>query len=520
MQSVGSVMSSVFLGSVSRPAIRLALIGATAIMVAGCSSDMTRFAEGGALGNSRADITPTASIPSGGLSAANVGSTYQPQITASAPAVSSIVSRPLAAPNPRFSAAPTVSPTLSRPAIPAPVSTSSIAAPAASVGGWKAEGGTPIVVAQGENVGMLAARYGVPADALLRVNGFTSASQVQPGARLVVPVYGGAPVAHPGHAAASPVFKPAPVARAHVEPAPVHVAEARVAPARAAETHAPEPRIVAPRVASAKQVGKETLHFQPGPAPASLAAPKNHEARISKPEKVAKLEEHVKPASIEKPGKTARIEPPAKPVPAKVAAAKPVAAPKVAEAKPGKPAKTEAQVAAVAPVAKAPKVAAAEGKKPAVDYDAKTASLPPASEPAPVAAPAAPAVASADSDKPEFRWPARGRVIQGFKPGGNDGINIALPEGTSVKAADGGVVAYAGSELKGYGNLVLIRHPNGFVSAYANNGDLQVKRGETVKRGQTIAKSGQTGNVASPQLHFELRKGSTPVDPTNYLAGL
>jgi murein DD-endopeptidase MepM/ murein hydrolase activator NlpD len=74
--------------------------------------------------------------------------------------------------------------------------------------------------------------------------------------------------------------------------------------------------------------------------------------------------------------------------------------------------------------------------------------------------------------------------------------------------------------LKGYGNLVLIRHPNGFVSAYANNGELSVKRGENVKRGQIIAKSGQSGNVSSPQLHFELRKGSTPVDPTSYLAGL
>ncbi len=128
--------------------------------------------------------------------------------------------------------------------------------------------------------------------------------------------------------------------------------------------------------------------------------------------------------------------------------------------------------------------------------------------------------AKAGGANPEFRWPARGRIIQAFKAGGNDGINISLPEGTSVKAAESGVVAYAGSELKGYGNLILIRHPNGFVSAYANNGDIEVKRGETVKRGQIIAKSGQSGNVASPQLHFELRKGATPVDPTLYLAGL
>jgi murein DD-endopeptidase MepM/ murein hydrolase activator NlpD len=130
------------------------------------------------------------------------------------------------------------------------------------------------------------------------------------------------------------------------------------------------------------------------------------------------------------------------------------------------------------------------------------------------------AQADAAGTEPEFRWPARGRIIQGFKSGGNDGINISVPSGTSVRAAESGTVVYSGDGLKGYGNLVLIKHPNGFVSAYGNNGELDVKRGETVKRGQVIAKSGDTGNVNSPQLHFELRKGSTPVDPTSYLAGL
>jgi murein DD-endopeptidase MepM/ murein hydrolase activator NlpD len=130
------------------------------------------------------------------------------------------------------------------------------------------------------------------------------------------------------------------------------------------------------------------------------------------------------------------------------------------------------------------------------------------------------AQADAAGTEPEFRWPARGRIIQGFKSGGNDGINISVPSGTSVRAAESGTVVYSGDGLKGYGNLVLIKHPNGFVTAYGNNGELDVKRGETVKRGQVIAKSGDTGNVSSPQLHFELRKGSTPVDPTSYLAGL
>jgi murein DD-endopeptidase MepM/ murein hydrolase activator NlpD len=124
---------------------------------------------------------------------------------------------------------------------------------------------------------------------------------------------------------------------------------------------------------------------------------------------------------------------------------------------------------------------------------------------------------------PSFRWPVRGRVIASFGPTPNglqnDGINLAVPEGTPIKAAEDGVVAYAGNELKGYGNLVLVRHSNGFVTAYAHASDILVKRGETVKRGQVIAHSGQTGNVTSPQLHFEIRKGSTPVDPSQYLNG-
>jgi murein DD-endopeptidase MepM/ murein hydrolase activator NlpD len=131
-----------------------------------------------------------------------------------------------------------------------------------------------------------------------------------------------------------------------------------------------------------------------------------------------------------------------------------------------------------------------------------------------------PAQADASGSNPEFRWPARGRIIQGFKAGGNDGIDISVPAGTSVRAAESGQVVYAGDGLKGYGNLVLIKHPNGYVTAYANNAELDVKKGEQVKRGQIIAKSGDTGNVNAPQLHFELRKGSTPVDPTSYLAGL
>lgn len=159
----------------------------------------------------------------------------------------------------------------------------------------------------------------------------------------------------------------------------------------------------------------------------------------------------------------------------------------------------------------------AKSAKPEIDTTPTGRAAP---EAATAAAPQTSAQADAAGASPEFRWPAHGHIIQGFKSGGNDGINIAVPEGTAVRAAENGVVAYAGDGLKGYGNLVLIKHPNGFVSAYANNGELGVKVGETVKRGQVIAKSGSSGNVSTPQLHFELRKGSQPVDPTNYLAGL
>ena len=124
---------------------------------------------------------------------------------------------------------------------------------------------------------------------------------------------------------------------------------------------------------------------------------------------------------------------------------------------------------------------------------------------------------------PSFRWPARGHVIAGFgrtlNGSVNDGIDVALPEGTPIKAADDGVVAYAGNELQGYGNLVLIRHSNGFVTAYAHASEILVQRGQTVKRGEVIAKSGETGNVKSPELHFEVRRGATPVDPEQFLGG-
>jgi murein DD-endopeptidase MepM/ murein hydrolase activator NlpD len=151
---------------------------------------------------------------------------------------------------------------------------------------------------------------------------------------------------------------------------------------------------------------------------------------------------------------------------------------------------------------------------------AAPASEPEAAAPSKVAA-VAPASMPEVVDSVKLRWPAHGKVIASFggRPDGthNDGINVAVPLGTDVHAAESGVVVYAGSELKGYGNLILLRHDNGWVTAYAHNDELAVKRGDKVQRGQVIAKAGKTGSVDQPQVHFELRQGSRPVDPVPFL---
>jgi murein DD-endopeptidase MepM/ murein hydrolase activator NlpD len=123
----------------------------------------------------------------------------------------------------------------------------------------------------------------------------------------------------------------------------------------------------------------------------------------------------------------------------------------------------------------------------------------------------------------DFAWPVKGKVVTGYgkssKGVQNDGINIAAVKGATVSAAENGVVAYVGADLRGFGNLVLIKHADGWVTAYAHNDALMVKRGDKVRRGQPIAKVGSSGHVDTPQLHFEIRKDSRPVDPTKVLGG-
>lgn len=154
----------------------------------------------------------------------------------------------------------------------------------------------------------------------------------------------------------------------------------------------------------------------------------------------------------------------------------------------------------------------------------------PVAQPAPAAtAPAAPqaskpqplqqpAVEPSMSGAEKFRWPVSGRVITDFASSKGTGINIEAPEGAAVRAAENGQVIYVGNGVEGYGNLILVRHPNGYVSAYAHLKDTKVGKGDVVSRGDQIGSAGMTGSVSRPQLHFELRKGATPVDPMPLLA--
>ncbi|MFD1701387.1 peptidoglycan DD-metalloendopeptidase family protein [Methylopila henanensis] len=384
-------------------------------------------------------------------------------------------------------------------------SRTAIARPAPSVASassnWSAEGGSTVTLGQGDTIHTLSQRYGVPASAIMQANGLQSASNVGPGSQVVIPVYSS------GRGRAVAAAEPR--MTAPVAPAPVST-PARVASSSAGRTHVVEPGQTLSAVSRQYGVSRSAIADANGISPDTmvrvgqrLQIPGGGTAQVARvaPAPASAAGEprmqFVQGAQA-KGAEASKIEA-SKPASQKVAAAQQALKPSVSGS----------------PAPQAPAFAGAPSKAsdaPDPSDNVKTASV--KVDPAPAAA----------SSGPNFRWPVRGRVISGYgsKANGttNDGINLAVPEGTEVKASDDGVVAYAGSELKGFGNLVLVRHSNGWVTAYAHNSALNVKRGDTVRRGQIIAKSGSTGNVTTPQLHFEVRKGATAVDPMDHLAGI
>ncbi|MAP17558.1 MAG: peptidase M24 [Aurantimonas sp.] len=201
--------------------------------------------------------------------------------------------------------------------------------------------------------------------------------------------------------------------------------------------------------------------------------------------------------------------------PTRVAAAEPKAAPE--PQRPAEPQKVEADSAA--PKSYSPPKTAEKSGRPSASETPKASS--PSTTVSKEVKTEVAAVAPNSTGISQLRWPVQGRVVNRFgeKVGSrrNDGLNLSVPRGTPIKAAENGVVIYAGDGLKEFGNTVLVKHDNGLVTVYGHADQIDVERGAKVKRGQQIAKSGMSGDTDIPLLHFEVRKDSAPVDPTKYL---
>jgi murein DD-endopeptidase MepM/ murein hydrolase activator NlpD len=437
------------------PVAALALMS---ISFAGCSADTQRF-QANPFASTQSSPEATGSVPSGRVESHPLPQ-YQP--TASAPRIAP--AQPLyGTPASGVSGGGRGISSYTPPA--QPIETTGTVGPksVAATANWNRQDGATIIVGTSDTIESISQRYGVPARDIMKANGLPTPRAIQPGQSLFIP----RPQPHPAQTvAASPAMHTASPALSATAPAMHYVNAGETLSSIARKNH-----ITAAKLAQANNL-----------------AP-NAQLKIG--------------MKLIVPG--ARV---AAVTPAQQATVQPLAPPVAVAAPPPRPQQVAAATTIGKPIAQPP--------MPVVKETAHVATETKEIEEATKSA-------DATSGLPTFRWPVRGRVIAGYgaKTSGkqNDGINVAVPEGTPVKAADDGVVTYAGNELKGYGNLVLIKHSNGFVTAYAHTSELLVKRGDTIKRGQIIAKSGQTGEVQSPQLHFEIRKGSTPVDPTQFLNG-
>ncbi|TIM34452.1 MAG: LysM peptidoglycan-binding domain-containing protein [Mesorhizobium sp.] len=327
-------------------------------------------------------------------------------------------------------------------------------------------GGEPraaeIIVKDGETISGLSRRYGVPADALMKVNGLSATNGLKTGQKIVIPAY-----AYSGK-------KPAP-----------KLADAKPANDTKHDVPAKAPEMVAvlPQQPKLKE-GKSTdgsYTVQQGDTLSAIA-------RKTGVGVVALKQANGMQDGLLKIGQTLKV-------PAGGTAT-------VANAKPAK----------VDPVTTATTPPAAK----TTPSETLAAYTPPKKEKVIQQAEDDDSVAPNATGIGKMRWPVRGRVISSFG-GGKDGVDIAVPEGTPVKAAENGVVIYAGDGLKEFGNTVLVRHENGLVTVYGHARSIEVQRGQKVKRGQEIAQSGMSGTTDSPKLHFEVRKNSAPVDPSTYL---
>ena len=455
-----------------------------AAVLAGCSAATERFGEPqyytAGTQNQRDILNNAPKQPSyqdivngpGGTVAGLPQSSEAPVTTASIPkSTPKVQSAPLPAPTYR---APVVSApkTQAVATLPAPeVARAPSVTNAKSWKGWTSAGGTKVQLRQGDSLNSVSRRYGVPIQAVAAVNGIQDPSSVRPGQTLVIPTY---------------VYSDRNGTTSATEGETGKVKLPKVASTQPIVTGS------IPTVARAAPRPDRKPYAQPTFADLTKGQVKATKVKVAMADTMPKR----KPGGVSKPITTASIP-----------AATPQSSVPTPRRQPSRPTAVAAAPTKTVTTAELPAAGNLNEAKPT----------------APIKTPQV--VASIQPDEPtasaKFRWPVRGRIISDFgaKPGGgrNEGVNLAVPEGTDVKAADDGTVIYSGNELKGYGNLVLVRHDEGWVSAYGHNSKLNVKRGDKVRRGDTVALAGATGSVNQPQVHFELRRGNKPVDPLNHL---
>lgn len=370
--------------------------------------------------------------------------------------------------------------------------------------GWTTVNAPSVTLHPGENIALLSRRYGVPEKEILRANGLRNGAGAQPGQQIVIPTMNGAGTGSPAKMASEATD----LSKEGKMPGPGKAPqqEALALPSNGQMRGKSQAGLADPNKLAAGN-GK-------GPTPKGtyVVKPGDSLARIAKDNGVTVAE--LKRANGMKAGDGIRIGQALALTHSGVAAADPV---KTASIEPQKiSAKPVAE-----PVAKqAPKVAHADTGADAAKPQAVASASPSQSI-------NDAAKSDAQADAPEatgigkYRWPVRGAVIAAYganvNGSRNDGIDISVPEGTPIKAAENGVVIYAGNGLKELGNTVLIRHDDGTVTVYGHADALSVARGQKVQRGQTLATSGMSGNVSQPQLHFEVRKNSAPINPMTFL---
>lgn len=493
---------------------------------AGCSSDVSRFGGLFSSSSSNTDSITTSSVPRQHITGLNGGApiprqdiggyggqvaqgqVYQPVaqtqatrnaalnqpmpgydgVTTGTTSVSQarLASTPVAVERATLAAPSPEKVALAQP-MPAKIAEKPRLAESVSKSGWGATDAPTVTLRPGETIAGLSRRYGVPEKEILRVNGLTNGGQVAVGQQIIIPTFGKAPNAAKGSAKVADLPAgqlPAPAKEPSNEVAALPTGTSLRGKQTGEGAKLPQP------VAGGGEGGTYTV--KPGDSLARIAK------ATGTPIDALKAANGLTATTI-RVGQVLKLP-----------------------GKNGVPAASEP--------ADAVKTASIPAKTPAVQPSVASK---PAGEPASYQPPVAKqtvseAAAKADDEEApgqtgigKYRWPVRGAVIAGYganvEGSRNDGIDISVPEGTPIKAAENGVVIYAGNGLKELGNTVLVRHDDGTVTVYGNANSLNVTRGQKVQRGQTLASSGMSGNAKRPQVHFEVRKDATPVNPMTFL---